>query len=152
MKSENIILERFNIIGIAIRTSNLNGKALNDIAQLWNRFIQDGIAQQIPNKESEDVYCIYTDYESDYTGEYTTILGCKVTDTTNIPEGFVAKEIPKTNYRKYTSVGKIPDCVGETWNHIWNSDIKRSYIADFDVYGKEAQSLENAKVTTYLSI
>jgi predicted transcriptional regulator YdeE len=42
--------------------------------------------------------------------------------------------------------------VQDTWKDIWNSDIQRVYIADFDVYGVKAQDLENAEVDIFVSV
>lgn len=71
-------LDTFYVIGIAVRTTNENQKAAQDIPVLWNKFMTEGIINQIPNKADHAIYCIYTDYEKDYTKPYTTILGCKV--------------------------------------------------------------------------
>lgn len=139
----------FTVVGIAIRTCNKNNQAQIDIAKLWGDFMQNGIASKIPNKVSDDIFCIYTDYESDWQGEYTTILGCKVSSIENITEGLICKEIPSTKYRLYKSEGEIPKCVGETWIHIWQStDIPRAYVADFDVYSQTDTNV----VSTYLSV
>ena len=62
------------IIGIETRTTNQNGQAMKDIGGLWNRFFSENIISKIPKAVNSNVYAIYTDYESDYTGEYTTLL------------------------------------------------------------------------------
>lgn len=145
-------LEQFSVIGIAVKTTNKNGQAQNDISKLWQKFFNDNMINQIPDKISDDIYCIYTDYESDVNGAYTTILGCKVTSMENIPEGFVSKTILKAMFRLYKSTGKLPDSVLATWGHIWQTPIERKYLADFDVYGQKSQDPHNAEVETYLSV
>lgn len=150
--------EEFDIVGIAVRTTNRNGQAQQDIAGLWERFMGENIIEQIPNKQSNDVYCMYTDYESDYMGAYTTILGCKVSSVDNLPEGFTAKHIPASKYRKYIATGQIPASVGTVWGEIWQSEadeatkIDRRYLADFDVYGVKAYNPQQPEVDIYLSI
>jgi len=84
-------IEPFNIIGISVRTTNENGQAVKDIPALWNRFMSEGIANKIPNKTSESIYCIYTEYEKDHTKPYTTIIGCRVDQVENIPAGMVGE-------------------------------------------------------------
>lgn len=145
-------LDAFTVVGIAVRTTNQDGKGLQDIGELFNRFFSEQIALAIPNKVCEDVYCVYTDYESDFQGEYTTILGCKVSEAESLPKGFGKKEIPECNYQQYEAQGEVHESVGRIWTHIWESDIDRAYIADFDVYGEEAKDPKNALVRTYLSI
>lgn len=152
MKYEKITQEAISIVGIAVRTTNKDGQAQHDIAELWKKFIENNIADLIPFKISDDIYCIYTDYESDFMGEYTTILGCRVSDTNDTNDEFIYKEILSGDYLKFTSEGKLPEAVGKTWMHIWQSNYDRKYTADFDVYGKDAVDPENATVITYLSV
>lgn len=145
-------LEQFSVIGIAVRTTNHNGQAQKDIGELWQKFFSDNIINRIIGKISDDIYCIYTDYESDANGAYTTILGCRVAAVEVIPEGFVSKTIPKATFQLYKSTGKLPDSVLATWGHIWQTPIERRYLADFDVYGQKSQDPNNAEVETYLSV
>lgn len=155
MKYEEVILEKFSIVGISVRTTNQNHQSQSDITNLWEAFFRNGYIQQLlPNKVSDDIYCIYTDYESDYTGEYTTVIGYKVSTTEGIPTNLslTIKEFAEAKYYKYISEGELPYIVGKTWAHIWQSDIDRAYIADFDIYGEEAKDPSNAKIATYLSI
>jgi len=147
-----VTLTEFHILGIAVRTTNQEGKSQNDIGALWEKFMNENMLEKIPDKNSSDIYCLYTDYESDFNGAYTTLLGCKVNSLANIPAGLTGKTILPAAYRSYISKGKIPDCVVATWIHIWQSGVKRKYQADFDVYSAKAQDQENAEVVTYLSI
>ena len=152
MQYETKTLDAFPVIGIAVRTTNENGQSQRDISLLWERFFKDNIMAQIPDKESNAIYCVYTDYESDANGAYTTLLGCKVTAIQTIPEGLAALTIPCTTYQVYKSVGKLPDSVLKTWMHIWQTPVNRSFLADFDVYGAKAQDPDHAEVETYLSV
>ncbi|MDU1891338.1 MAG: effector binding domain-containing protein [Dysgonomonas sp.] len=154
MGHEVVVLEKFTVVGISVRTTNQNHQSQADIAKLWEIFFRNEAIHSLPNKVSNDIYCIYTDYESDYTGEYTTVLGYKVSDTDGIASGLnlTIKEIPECTYYKYISEGELPYAVGKTWAHISQSDIDRRYLADFDVYGEEAKDHKNAKIITFLSI
>lgn len=154
MKHEEVRLDKFTVVGLSVRTTNQNYQSQGDIAKLWEAFFRNEIIQSIPNKVSDDIYCIYTDYESDYTGEYTTIIGYKVSDAKEIPTNLslTIKDIPESTYYKYISEGELPYAVGRTWAHIWQSNINRRYLADFDVYGEDARNSEKARITTFLSI
>jgi len=150
---KEISLEPFTLVGISVRTTNQNGQSQTDINNLWIKFFNEQVIAGIPNKISDDIYCMYTDYESNFMGEYTTLIGCKVSEVDKIPEGLVSKHIPESKYYEYRSEGKIPDCIGHTWMQIWQSpDDNRKYEADFDVYGSEAVNPESAVVYTYLSV
>ncbi len=145
-------MEAFNVIGISVRTTNINGKSKTDINALWNQWFTENIASRIPNTISDHLYNIYTDYESDEHGFYNTILGYKVSTIASVPKGMIGKYIPSTKYKEFVSEGKLPDCVVKTWESIWNLKFDRSYLADFDVYDPSMMNPENAKVKTYLSI
>ena len=135
-----------------IRTTNVNNKALKDIGELFGNFVGQNIMEKIPNKMAEDIYCVYTDYESDFNGPYTAIVGCKVSSLNDIPTGLIAKAIPDSKYQVYRSTGKLSVSLSKTWEGIWNTDLNRRYSADFDIYGEKARDYENAEVDTYVAI
>ncbi|HEY2650200.1 MAG TPA: GyrI-like domain-containing protein [Puia sp.] len=145
-------LGAFHIIGIFVRTSNVNNKSLKDIGDLFGRFMSQNISEKIPDKINGDIYCVYTDYETDYNGPYTTIIGCKVSSLKEIPIGLIGKTIPESKYQAYTSTGKLSESLAKTWEGIWNTELDRRYSADFDIYGEKARDFENAEVDTYVAI
>ncbi|MDR2147886.1 MAG: GyrI-like domain-containing protein [Tannerella sp.] len=150
---DKIKIEPFHVIGISVRTTNENGQATQDIPALWNRFMTEEIAKQISNKIDNSVYCIYTDYEKDYTKPYTTILGCKVENLDTVPSGMIGKTFDKADYVKHIAKGNIlQGMVFNEWTKIWNSDLDRTYTADFEVYGDKAQNPENAEVDIFVSV
>lgn len=102
----------FKIIGIATRTSNTSGKAAEDVGALWGRFFEEQIGGKIPEKVSEDIFAIYTDYESDYTGEYTCLIGYQVGNLENVAEGLVAREFEGGQHIKFVAAGK---CLRLSW-------------------------------------
>ena len=145
--------EQFKIIGISVRTINENNQAMSDIPALWNKFLAGNLIEKIPNKLSSEIYCIYTEYEKDYTKPYTSMLGCKVENLDEIPEGMIGKEFESGKYKKFIAKGDITKgCVVQEWLKIWNSNLKRKYTADFEVYGEKAQNSENAEVEIFVAI
>ena len=142
----------FKIIGIAVRTANANGKAMTDIGKLWEDFFSKNISSLIPNKTGNDIINLYTDYETDHTSEYLTILGHKVSSLEQIPKGMIGKDIPKSRYALFKSKGKLPDVVVRTWSEIYATPLKRNYKVDFDVYREQARDPNNATVETFVSI
>jgi len=143
----------FTVVGIAVRTSNQNGQAAADIGNLWKKFLNEDFVQQIPDKADETVYCIYTDYESDHTRPYTTVLGCKVNSCGALPVGFVSVLVSGGSYQKFTAVGKLMDgIVVDQWIQIWESNLDRQYLADFEVYGSKAHHATAAEVDIYIGL
>lgn len=146
-------IDKFNVIGISVRTTNQNGQAAQDIPALWNKFMTEGIANQIPNKIDDTIYCIYTEYEKDHTAPYTTILGCKVTNLATVPSGMVGKFFEETFYKKHTAKGNIlQGLVYNEWLKIWSSGLDRAFTADFEVYGPKAQNPESAEVDIFIAV
>jgi predicted transcriptional regulator YdeE len=139
------------IVGISVRT--INKKASIDISVLWEKFYLENIRAQIPNRISEDIYCVYTDYESDYTGKYTTIIGYKVPFLGFISKGLTGCLIEEGEYLKYSVKGKISSVVN-IWKEIWDNDSKlnRKYSTDFDVYKENSQDIEHAEMEVYIGI
>jgi predicted transcriptional regulator YdeE len=146
-------IEAFNIIGISVRTTNENGQAAQDIPALWNKFNTEGIAEKIPAKLDDSIYSIYTEYEKDHTRPYTTILGCKVENLDHIPQGMVGKTFQTATYAKCVAKGNLlQGIVYNEWVNIWNSDLDRTFIADFEIYDEKAKDVENAQVGIFIGI
>ena len=146
-------IESFNLIGISIRTTNENGQASIEIAELWQKFLSENIISKIPNKISNDIYSLYTEYVSDHTKPYTTILGCKVENLESIPNGMVGNSFKGGNYIKTSTKGDLmQDLIVDHWVKIFEMDLERIYTADFEVFGEKAQNPSDAEVDFYVSI
>jgi len=147
------LINEFYLIGIAIRTSNENGQSGIDIPKLWETFMKENVIDQIPNKLSPDIYCMYTDYEKDHTMPYTTLLGCRVANLTVIPANMVGKTVIAANYIKYIAKGDLTEgLVFNQWLKIWEADLPRAFTADFEVYGEKAQNAQQAEVEIYIAL
>lgn len=152
--NEIFIKPAFKIIGIAVNTTNKNMQAMTDIGLLWQRFQQENVFDKIPEKLSTDIYEVFTDYEGNYENPYRTIIGCIVSNEANPPIGMVEKIIPEQQYRVYSVKGKLPAAIGQAWTDIWNDDqnLKRTYIADFDVYGAKAFDPDQAELEIFVGV
>ena len=141
------------VIGISVRTTNANGQAVIDLGGLWNRFYSKQINVQIPDKADNDIYAIYTDYNTDHKGTYTAIIGCRVRSFSSIPDGMIGKEIEGGRYKRYVAKGKMPHAVIRQWQEIWNNTtLERKYTTDFEVYGPKSTADENAEVEIYIAV
>ena len=151
----NQTIQKFYIVGISTRTTNENGQSAKDIEALWGKFWGEEIQNKIPNKVNNDIYAVYTDYETDYTGAFTTIIGLPVSSLENIPKGFIGITIETAVYDKFISKGKMPEAVFNTWLEIWGNselNLKRAYKVDFTIHGKKYYDGNNAEVETFISV
>ena len=115
-------IEPFKIIGIAVQSTNEGGKSVKDLGDLWGRFYSEAIASKIPNKIDETIYAIYTDYESDYTGRYTAIIGVRVNELNEIPIGMVGRAFGGGTYKRFIAEGEMPHAMVKQWRYIWKND------------------------------
>ncbi len=146
-------LEELKIVGIEVRTQNAPGKAEQDIPALWGRFMAENISAQLPNKISEDIYCVYCEYEGDHLAPYTTVIGYSVPKDVELPTNFKTITIPASNYSIVKAEGDLTaTAVFDAWTTIWKNDLNRTYMADFEVYGKEATNPKDGKIDIFVGI
>lgn len=143
----------FNVIGIEVRTTNQDGQATQDIPALWHRFMSNNLAATIPNKLSDDIYCLYTEYEKDHTLPYTTMIACKVASLDTIPEGMTGKTIDGGYFTKYTAKGNlVQGAVYNEWKNIWATATNRAFTTDYEIYGAKAANPEDGEVDIFVGV
>jgi len=149
----NAKLNEFYVVGIAVRTTNENGQSGIDIPKLWETFMKENILDQIPNKVSSAIYCLYTDYEKDHTKPYTTLLGCSVANLRDIPKNLIGKTVEEADYTKFIAKGNLASgVVYNEWLKIWDAPLSRAFTTDFEVYGEKAQNSEDAEVDIFIAV
>jgi len=143
----------FKVIGISIRTTNANNQSQQDLGKLWGQFFAEQIIEKVPNKNSSNILAIYTDYESDYTGEYTTIIGVPVSTLDEIPSGLIGREFAADNFQKFVARGEMTSAVINIWIDIWQRDkeLNRKYSYDFEVYGENSNNGDKSEVEIYVA-
>ncbi len=155
------VLEKdgFTVVGIAARTSNAREMTADGvIGKQWGRLMQEGLLAKIPNKADQNIIAAYTDYASDHDGEYTFLLGARVTSDADVPAGMVAKKVPGGKFARFTSEkGPAPKVVPELWMKI-NSLPKtaiggdRMYRADFEIYDERAMDPRDLQMDVYIGV
>jgi len=104
------------------------------ISQLWERFRTDETVARITGRVSNGVVSVYTEYESDYTGAYTLLIGYEVGPDAVVPGGIRVIESPAQKYAVILAQGPQPETVQRAWQWVWASALDRSYTLDFDEY------------------
>ncbi len=149
----NVSIKPFTVVGISVRTTNQAEQAARDIAALWNTFLAENLAAQIPNKTDEAIYSVYTDYAGDHTQPYTVLLGCRVLDADAVPDDMTAKHFSGGTYQPFVAKGSLSQgAVYQAWADIWSADLNRAYTADFEVYGEKALNPQDAEVDIYVAV
>ncbi len=127
-------LEPMYIVGITMRTDNT--RAHEDIPAHWGKWIEGAWNAKIKNTVDNEIVAVYYDYDSDYTGPYSFVLGRRVASLDAVPEGAVALTIPSGTYGKVVAQGPMPAGLVKTWQQIWqdDADTPRAYTYDFEIY------------------
>ncbi|HJK86005.1 MAG TPA: GyrI-like domain-containing protein [Candidatus Megaira endosymbiont of Stentor roeselii] len=129
------------------------------IAPTIQKYFRQAVGEEIPNRKNPGTtYCVYTDYESDFTGDYTYFIGEEVKFVGDSMEGFSSIIIPAQNYAKFTSKpGIMPEVCIDMWQNIWKMKSgelggKRAYLADFEVYDKRALDPSKTVLDIYVGV
>jgi len=159
MNPKAVQQEGFTVVGIAARTSNAKERTAEGvIGKQWQRLMKEALLATIPNKADGNILAVYTEYASDKDGEYTYVLGARVTNTERIPAGMVAISVPSGRYAVFTSEkGPVQKVVVEMWQRVWTTPKSalggdRTYKTDFEVYDQRAQNPADAVVDLYVGV
>ena len=146
--------EEIKLIGLKLghKTTNKNGQSGIDCGGLWQDFQTKNVPDLLQGKTSLDVYAVYYDYEGDHTAPFSYFIGCPMPSDSPVPKGLDEIVIPQQNYQLVVAKGKMPDCIVNAWNGIWNSNLQRSYGYDFEVYGKNSQNWDDAEIELFISV
>lgn len=149
----------FAAIGIAERTTNAKEMTPDGvIGKQWARFMQANLLAEIPNRSESSIIAVITDYASDKDGEYTHLIGAKVTTIAQVPPGMVAKKVPPGRYAIFTSEkGPLAKVVVGAWQRIWSIPKaspggNRAYKTDYEVYDQRATDPRDAQVDVHVGI
>lgn len=161
MQKTLIHIPEIKLVGLQVRTNNQNEFNI-DAAQIGHciaKYFREGWNDKTPHRKNPGVtLCAYTEYESDYTGDYTYYIGEEVTSTDSFPEGLSALLIPTQSYVRFTTEpGPMPDVAIKAWQKIWAMSPKelggtRSYKTDFEVYDERAHDPERTVLDIYIGI
>lgn len=158
-KHKIVAVPEFYVVGIAERTSNqreMSGQGV--IGNQWECLFGEHVLSKIPNRVDSNIYAIYTDYATDQNGEYTFLLGTKVSDASQVPVGMMAKRIPAGKYAVVTSErAPIVEAVVGAWKTVWSLSPaqlggERAFQTDFELYDERATDPQNSQVDLYIAL
>ena len=133
---KNISIESKTVYGLKVRTSNSNEQELTTakIGDLWKVFYKR-IFMNI--EQPSMAYGVYTNYESDYNGEYDIVAA--VESPADKSELSIV-DLQAGNYLLFENQGQMPDAIIEAWQEIWayfsdkDCEHTRAYQTDFETY------------------
>ena len=148
----------FQVIGIEARTNNSReADGHSAIPKQWHRLFVEDVLNRIPDRLDQSIVAVYTNYASDWNGDYTYILGAKVKPGAEVPDGMVSVKVPTGKYVEFISTRGVPSqVVPETWRQIWSyfqepGHPPRDYEVDFERYD-DMSDPSNVQVRIYIGI
>jgi len=147
----------FNIIGIALRTSNAAAFAQGTIGALWQRFFTEGISSKITNKSDAALLALYYDFETDKDGLYTILLGHRVDSLDQIPDGMIGIQVPAQKTVVFTTPqGPVTAGIVQTWQEIWaledQQKLSRAYGFEYELYDERSYDQNNGVAEIHISV
>ncbi|WP_186644100.1 GyrI-like domain-containing protein [Fluviispira vulneris] len=146
------------LVGIETRTQNsLEIKGEGKIPSLWNEFLN---TFKLDRKISNDIYAVYSNYESDENGQYDYFIGYEIADPDKYlnDDRYAVKQIEVGKYSVISPIHKLSENVAyNTWQKIWQMNAKqlggeRLFHTDFEVYTNEKKNGQHSLVNIYLSL
>ena len=154
-------LPEIKLVGITARTNNANECNVESgkVGPCVQSYFQNALMTKILHrKKPGTTLCAYTNYESDWTGDYTFFIGEEVTSFDDLAEGLETHTIAPQVYTKFTTEpGQMPNVCIQEWIKIWQmtpEDLggERRYSTDFEVYDERAADPQNVVLDIYVGI
>jgi predicted transcriptional regulator YdeE len=133
----------FLVVGLRTRTTN-RIEAVPEtakISSLWRRFYADGVSARIPDRlaESAEIVAVYFDYESDHRGQYSLIVGHKVSSFDRTPQELGRVLVRAGRYLRFPVEGPMPAALIKAWQEIWrffevSHEYERAYTTDYEIH------------------
>jgi predicted transcriptional regulator YdeE len=161
MQKTRAKMPEIKLVGITVRTNNKAefDTATAKIGSCVQHYFHQQVADKIPHRKNPGTtFSVFTDYESDYTGEYTYFIGEEVSSIDDTPEGLESHSIPPQTYIKFTTEpGPMPNVVIDAWQEIWKmspEDLggQRRYHTDFEIYDERANDPQNVVLDLYIGL
>ena len=151
--------QQLKLTGVAVRTTNAEEAGPEArLPKLWGSYFQRNLASMPGIRNPHYIYALYTGYESDATGAYTTLIGHEVIDERvqddNVYEVAI---LPESKYLVFkTRKGPVFEVVSLAWHEIWayfkKSPEVRAYTGDFELYDTSSYDPANAEIEIYIAI
>lgn len=151
--------DTFYVAGYSVRTSNADEMSGHGkIGMLWQRFSEGNLEQSIPHRADEDLIVVYSDYASDENGEFTYLLGARVTSTQDLPPNLTNRQIAPGDYAIFTTrPGPLVEVLQETWKAIWNCPPdtlggQRAFVTDYEIHDRRSRDPLHAQVEIHIGL
>ena len=147
MNYEIVTLEKKIIAGLTNRTGNNDPLCGKIIGGLWQKFMGEGIYNNLKNKVNEYSIGLYSDYDFS-NNTYDVTVGAEVSECENAELSL--KTIPGGKYALFSITGDVVEDVSKAWEEIWTMPLERTFSGDFEEYLSNDNG--NAKINIYVAL
>ncbi len=146
----------FSVRGPATRTRDADeaDPSIARIPGLWQRYVQGGATRSVRGALDAGVtVAVYTKYESDQDGSYTSVVGAPLIGTGESQLEHKTVEVPDGSYLLFEARGEMPGALLNTWERIRSyfaaePPYTRLYSADFEIH----DASEPDRVQVYVGV
>lgn len=149
----------FYVAGYSVRTNNADETSgRGKIGRLWQRFIQENLAATIPDRIDHDLIAVYSDYASDENGDYTYLLGARVSSIDHLGTGMAVRKVIAAPYAVLTTrAGPLVEVLQARWGTIWKATAaelggRRAFATDYELYDQRSADPQRAQVEIHISL
>ncbi|NUQ02012.1 MAG: GyrI-like domain-containing protein [Armatimonadetes bacterium] len=132
----------FRLVGRALTIRG--DEAGTAVPAFWDRCIGEGIFETFARICGEEPPASYglVDDADEVTGAWDYIIGVEADETTEVPEGWVARDYPARRYAVFAVEGPIPQAIQDAWaailrNWLPNSGFVYDQCPSFERYTHE---------------
>ena len=111
--------DAFQVLGISLVTTDIDGKNFVEIPQFWQEINTDGTSEKMMKYSSEStcaMYGICFDEKEDRSFKYAAAVGYNGGDT----GGFEVMDIPAAKWTIFDCIGPMPDAIQSVWKRIFS--------------------------------
>ena len=137
---EIVEIPAFVVCGASVRTNNaLEASGQGRIGQLWQDYAAS-TAASVATAEGAQAYGVYSQYDSDASGDYRLTVGSRKNKDSANADGVA---VAAGRYLAFPAQGEMPGAVLQAWQRIWahfapeqahTLPYVRAYKTDFEHY------------------
>jgi predicted transcriptional regulator YdeE len=151
--------DSFYVAGYSIRTNNPDETSgRGKIGRLWQTFVRENLAATIPDRIDHDLIVVYSDYAGDENGDYTYLLGARVSSIDHLRAGMTFRRVIAAPYAVLTTrTGPLVEVLQAEWKKIWRASAdqlggKRAFATDYEIYDQRTADPTRAQVEIHIGL
>jgi predicted transcriptional regulator YdeE len=123
LQCDIVLKSGFSAVGLACRCDNMAQNCQGDlVSELWSRYFDDRLLQQtvVPHRIDRGEFVgVFYDFETDEKGPCSLLIGQRVFDIEDVPQGMMWVKVPSRKYAVFTREIGARDDLAQAWDQAW---------------------------------